>query len=151
MLITALAVTPTTIIIGFRRFPKSFIGRRLILTDTLGSPDGADGAGGAEGVDEADGTDMPDGAGEANGRSAPDGNGADGNDRDGNAFSSSRNGLVGAEGTALTDLHPSGVAIVAERRLSVVTGGEYIAAGTEVVVTKVYGARIVVRDAREVR
>lgn len=106
VLVTALAVTPTVLIIGFRRFPKSFFGRRLILSETQNeSP--------AE-----------------NSRNEGD--------------------LVGAVGRAVTPLHPSGIAEIGERRCSVVTGGEFLDAGTEVVVTAVHGSRIVVRDAREV-
>lgn len=106
VLVVALLVTPTTLIIAFRRFPKSFFGKRLILTDTQADVQ-------ESGPAQAD-------------------------------------PLVGSKGKTLTPLHPSGMAEVGDRRLSVVTGGEYLDAGTEVIVTAVHGARIVVRDVREV-
>ncbi len=53
--------------------------------------------------------------------------------------------LVGEEGVALTDLRPSGTAMIGNRRMSVVTGGEYIAKGTTLHVTKEEGSRVVVR------
>ncbi|MFW6216011.1 MAG: NfeD family protein [Alkalispirochaetaceae bacterium] len=97
LLITALLVTPSVLIGGFKRFPKSFFGRRLILTS-----------------DEA--TEVE------------------------------RSGVVqGDRGEAVTDLHPSGVALFDGERKSVVTGGEYIDRGTPVEVVAVEGARIVVR------
>ncbi len=106
VLVTALVVTPTALIVGFRRFPKSLFGRRLILTETQAPPE-------------------------------PSGD-------------NSAENLVGTSGVAVTPLHPIGIVEIGERRCSVVTGGEYIEAGTEVTVIAVYGSRIVVRDAREV-
>lgn len=53
LLLTALIVTPTVVIGGFRRFPKSFFGKRMILaTDQGSSPTEAAGgvAVGQEGV-----------------------------------------------------------------------------------------------------
>lgn len=39
ILLTALVVTPSVVLGGFRRFPKSFFGRRMILaTDQSGAP-----------------------------------------------------------------------------------------------------------------
>ncbi|MCL6610145.1 MAG: hypothetical protein K6T66_01245 [Peptococcaceae bacterium] len=52
---------------------------------------------------------------------------------------------MGRTGTALTPLRPSGAAEVSGRRLDVVTGGEYIPAGTPVEVINVEGTRVVVR------
>ncbi|WP_119278860.1 NfeD family protein [Calidithermus roseus] len=53
--------------------------------------------------------------------------------------------MVGAIGTALTDLRPAGTALFGERRVDVVTQGEFIERGTPIRVTKVEGVRVVVR------
>lgn len=53
--------------------------------------------------------------------------------------------LLGAIGTALTDLHPAGVARFGERRVDVVTQGEYISKNEAVRVIQVEGVRVVVR------
>jgi membrane-bound serine protease (ClpP class) len=50
---------------------------------------------------------------------------------------------------ALTALRPAGVADVAGERLDVVTEGEFIVAGTPVVVTRSDGYRHVVRSAAQ--
>lgn len=102
VLVTALIVTPTVIILGFKRFPKSFVGKRMILaTDQSTAPHAGD-----SGITE------------------------------------------GMRGTAATDLHPSGVAFLDRRRVSVVTRGEFVDRDTPVRVVTVEGARVVVeRDA----
>ncbi len=51
---------------------------------------------------------------------------------------------VGERGIAETDLRPAGIAVIDTRRLSVVTVGDYVAAGTQVAVVQVEGGRIVV-------
>ncbi len=56
--------------------------------------------------------------------------------------------LVGAEGTALSDLRPAGKALVNGSRLDVVTQGEYIPKGTAISVIEVHGSRIVVAEGR---
>ncbi len=53
--------------------------------------------------------------------------------------------LVGQDGRALTDLRPSGRALVDGRRMDVVTGGDYIEANSDIVVSEVSGNRIVVK------
>lgn len=53
--------------------------------------------------------------------------------------------LEGARGTAITDLHPTGVANIDGRRVDVVTEGGYIATGTEIEVIADEGYRRVVR------
>ena len=98
LLLTALIVTPTVVIGGFKRFPKSFFGRRMILATDQGS--------------------VPDEA---------------------------RDVEVGSEGEAITPLHPTGLALIGEKRKSVVTRGEFLDKGTELEVVAVEGARIVVR------
>jgi membrane-bound serine protease (ClpP class) len=50
----------------------------------------------------------------------------------------------GALGVAESDLRPAGIARFGEERASVVTDGEYIAAGEAICVTTVEGGRIVV-------
>jgi membrane-bound serine protease (ClpP class) len=57
----------------------------------------------------------------------------------------SRPELVGRDGTALTDLRPSGTARIGEERIDVVTEGEYVAQGTRVQVVRSDGYRHVVR------
>ncbi len=107
ILLTALFVTPTAIIFLLRRFPKSFLGRRLILRTQL-TP---------EPPSQRDGT------------------------------GSEPTTLVGMRGTTLTPLHPSGLALIAGSRYSVVTNGEYLEQATPVVITQHFGSRIVVRRA----
>lgn len=53
--------------------------------------------------------------------------------------------LVGAIGVALTDLRPAGVAQFGERRVDVVTSGEFIVRGSSIRVVQVEGPRVVVR------
>ena len=53
--------------------------------------------------------------------------------------------LLGATGVASTPLRPAGKAALAGKRMDVVTDGDYIEAGTEVVVSSVEGTRIVVQ------
>lgn len=57
--------------------------------------------------------------------------------------------LLGTSGTTLTPLMPSGKARFGDRRVDVVTDGEYIGRGMEVVVAEVHGNRVVVRAAEE--
>ena len=56
---------------------------------------------------------------------------------------------VGKTGRALTPLRPSGTIELADRTVDVVTDGRFIEAGTEVRVTLVEGARIVVEPVRD--
>ncbi len=51
---------------------------------------------------------------------------------------------VGKRGKTETLLRPSGVAIVEDKRLDVVTEGEFLPAGTDIVVSKVVGNKIFV-------
>ena len=53
--------------------------------------------------------------------------------------------FTGKTGVAVTPLRPSGIAEVIGERLDVVTGGEYISAGTTVEVIRVEGARVLVK------
>lgn len=54
--------------------------------------------------------------------------------------------LLDKTGTALSVLRPSGVALIDEQRIDVVTSGEYIEQGKPVKVIEVEGARVVVRE-----
>jgi len=51
---------------------------------------------------------------------------------------------VGDEGTALTSLRPAGAVRIGERRIDVVTSGEWIEPGTPVRVVRVEGTKVVV-------
>jgi len=53
--------------------------------------------------------------------------------------------LFGAVGTALTDLRPAGTAQFGERRVDVVTSGDFIGRGDSIRVIQVEGTRVVVR------
>ena len=53
--------------------------------------------------------------------------------------------LLGQEGVAQSDLRPSGVATINDRRMDVVAEGGLIEAGTEIKVVEVTGLRVVVR------
>ena len=53
--------------------------------------------------------------------------------------------LLGASGTAVSFLRPAGVATFDDKRVDVLTEGEFVPAGTPVRVTRVEGARIFVR------
>ena len=56
-----------------------------------------------------------------------------------------RDELVGQSGTALTNLRPSGTAVINGQRVDVVTEGNLIESGTAVKVVAVEGLRVVVR------
>jgi membrane-bound ClpP family serine protease len=51
---------------------------------------------------------------------------------------------VDKKGRAVTDLRPSGIALIEGKRLDVVTEGEYIEANTPIIVTRVTGNQIIV-------
>jgi membrane-bound ClpP family serine protease len=53
--------------------------------------------------------------------------------------------LIGTSGKTVTDLRPSGKAIIDGKRMDVISAGDYIAHDTEITVAKVDGNRIVVR------
>ena len=56
-----------------------------------------------------------------------------------------RQDLLGHEGTAITDLRPSGTALFGHERIDVVSESEWIAEGTQVRVVSAEGYRHVVR------
>ena len=57
-----------------------------------------------------------------------------------------QNALLGMEGRTVTDLRPSGMAIIDRQRVDVVTRGEYLEKETDIVVTTVRGNQIVVKQ-----
>jgi membrane-bound serine protease (ClpP class) len=57
-----------------------------------------------------------------------------------------REDWLGQEGTALSELRPSGVADIAGQRVDVVTTGEFVERGRRIRVTAVDGTRIVVKE-----
>jgi len=54
--------------------------------------------------------------------------------------------LIGQTGQALTPLRPSGVVKIAGKRVDAVSAGGFIAAGTQISVVQVEGARVVVQE-----
>ena len=64
---------------------------------------------------------------------------------DGYVASESRVELVGKKLKAYTDLRPAGVAILDNEKLDVVTDGDFIEKGNEIVIVRVEGKRIVVK------
>ena len=56
------------------------------------------------------------------------------------------NDYLGSQGVAVTDLRPSGVAMIEDERLDVVTQGEYIEKQTQIIVIAVRGNQIVVKQ-----
>jgi membrane-bound serine protease (ClpP class) len=60
-----------------------------------------------------------------------------------------RRSLIGAAGFATSYLRPAGYAAINGQKVDVLTEGEFVAAGTPIVVTRVEGARIFVRPRSE--
>ncbi|TVY09656.1 NfeD family protein [Paenibacillus cremeus] len=54
--------------------------------------------------------------------------------------------LIGQTGRSITPLRPAGTAMFGEERVDVVTAGDFIAAGREIVVLQVEGVRVIVRE-----
>ncbi len=57
--------------------------------------------------------------------------------------------LVGQTGSAITDLRPSGIAMLGDRRVDVVTRGSHLQAGDAIHVVKVEGNRVIVQKKNE--
>lgn len=68
------------------------------------------------------------------------------NDSEGFSAVDDLNYFIGSEGVALTVLRPSGTADFSGVKLDVVSDGEFISKGTTVIISKVEGNRIVVRQ-----
>ncbi|HSK67762.1 MAG TPA: NfeD family protein [Candidatus Limnocylindria bacterium] len=64
---------------------------------------------------------------------------------EGFAASEDLSAFIGKAGTTLTVLRPAGIADINGARLDVVSGGEFIPKGAEVIVVQVEGARVLVR------
>ncbi len=56
---------------------------------------------------------------------------------------------LGKIGTALTDLHPSGIVLIDGKRLDVITEGGYLRSGSRVEILRVEGSRVIVRRVPE--
>ena len=52
--------------------------------------------------------------------------------------------LLNKKGIALSNLRPSGTAMIEDKNFDVVTDGEYIEENSEIIVTKIEGTRIIV-------
>ena len=63
------------------------------------------------------------------------------------AASTSTDRLVGLQGKALSALRPAGTAAFGDRKLDVVTKGDFIDAGTEIRILETHGSRIIVESA----
>lgn len=61
----------------------------------------------------------------------------------------SRDDLVGVDGTAITDLRPSGTGLFGEERIDVVSESEWITEGTRIKVISAEGYRHIVRPVKE--
>jgi membrane-bound serine protease (ClpP class) len=59
--------------------------------------------------------------------------------------------LLGQTGVSTSELRPGGSAEIEGLRLEVVTEGDFLPAGTPIVVTDIEGSRIIVADARTLR
>lgn len=126
-LISMLIITPSVIALYFRLFPKSLVGRWLILA----SPDHS-----AEDFNDPTTESTVGGAAEISTVAESSGSQEE-------TYIGKR--LVGKEGRSLSMLRPSGTARIDGRRMSVVTGGEFVDSGVEIVVTRVEGNSVFVR------
>lgn len=57
--------------------------------------------------------------------------------------------LLGKQGSAITDLRPSGIGKFDDVSFDVVSAGNYISRGTEIEIIKVEGSKLVVREQKE--
>ncbi|MFH0908430.1 MAG: NfeD family protein [bacterium] len=57
--------------------------------------------------------------------------------------------LLGREGVAVTPLHPGGSAMFGERRMDVVTRGDFVSSGARIIVVEAHGNRVVVEPAKD--
>lgn len=67
------------------------------------------------------------------------------NDQAGFVSAEDYSGLLGSEGVVAKQLHPSGIVVIDERQVDVVSEGQFVEAGTKVRVIQVTGNKIVVR------
>ena len=54
--------------------------------------------------------------------------------------------FINKKGKALADLRPSGPALIDDQRVDVVSRGEYVGKGSEIIVVKVKGNQIIIRE-----
>ena len=54
------------------------------------------------------------------------------------------NRYLGAEGVAISNLRPSGIAKIADERVDVITDGDFIEKGTKIKVIKTTAGRVIV-------
>lgn len=66
-------------------------------------------------------------------------------EKSGYVSTSDKNQFVGAEGEAITNLRPSGIAELLDQPVDVITEGEFIPKGDQVTVVRVEGSKIIVR------
>lgn len=59
------------------------------------------------------------------------------------------NYLLGRQGTAATDLRPTGVGVFDDVKIDVISQGSYISKDTEITIIKVEGSKLVVREKKE--
>lgn len=140
--IGAAIATPAVVILYFKIFPKSFVGRWLILGNR-GIPESAT----QNKARLKTGTDASnDARNDVRSDVRNDARSDAGADPRSDAGDVVRDDpLVGKTGFAVSILRPAGVARFDGRKYSVVTGGEFINAGSEVIVTRVQGNRIHVK------
>ncbi len=55
-------------------------------------------------------------------------------------------GLLGMKGKAITSLRPAGAALINERKIDVLTEGEFVPVGSDIVVIRVEGSKIIVKS-----
>jgi membrane-bound serine protease (ClpP class) len=70
------------------------------------------------------------------------------NEELGYSSQTSKQHLLGKTGVAVTTLRPSGTASIDDERIDVVTSGEFIAVNQKIIVTRIEGTRVVVREVR---
>ena len=63
--------------------------------------------------------------------------------------SSELESYVGRQGNAVTDLRPAGIAVINDKRVDVVTRGEYLEKDSAIIVSAVTGNQIIVRKKDE--
>jgi membrane-bound serine protease (ClpP class) len=63
---------------------------------------------------------------------------------EGFAASDDSSSILGSEGKALSDLRPAGAALFGDRKLDVLTNGEYLPTGTTIRIVETHGNRIIV-------
>ncbi|NLX82909.1 MAG: hypothetical protein GXZ04_03715 [Clostridiales bacterium] len=69
--------------------------------------------------------------------------------KDGFVSTEEYDSYIGKTGTTITVLRPAGIAEVEGERLNVVSEGDFIAKGAQVIIREVEGARILVEEVRE--